>query len=323
MPKEQMFQPNHWAKMHRGGGLAGLKRIQNWDDLRHFLAVARHGTLSAAAAALGTDHTTVARRIQRLEDRLAARIFYRSNLGYTLTVAGDRLLPLAEAMEAGYIAAASMEGESPAVTGTVRVGTPDGFGTFFLAPRVKRLTALHPKLEVELLATARVFSLSKREADIVISLTSPDHARVVSRRLTDYSLYIYAARAYLKAGKPILSAAEAQKHEFVGYIEDMLFTPELSYLSEVGERVTPRIRSTNIITQIHATLAGAGLCMLPAFIARDYPDLVAVLPAKIALKRAFYMHIHEDNQKAAPVRAVAAFISKEVAQSRAFFEPGA
>ncbi len=300
--------------------MAGRKRTQNWDDLRHFLAVARTGTLTGAAETLGTDHTTVARHIQRLEQRLATRVFYRSNLGYALTPGGERLRPIAERMEAGFIEAAGLLREDPAVSGIVRIGAPDGFGTGFLARRIHRLAAQHPGLEVELLATARVFSLSKREADIVISLTSPEHARVVSRRLTDYRLLLYAAENYLAAHPPITSLQDLPAHGFVGYIEDMLFTPELNYLSSIGAGITARLRSTNLIAQAHATLAGGGLCVLPMFIAAAYPGLVPVLPESISLKRAFYMHIHEDNQKSVPVRAAAAFISQEIAQSPGYFE---
>jgi DNA-binding transcriptional LysR family regulator len=299
--------------------MAGRRGGQNWDDLRHFLAVARMGTLSAAAELLGTDHTTVARHIRRLEERLAVRVFYRSNLGYELTAGGERLRPIAEAMEAGYIAAAAMEREDPAVSGTIRIGAPDGFGTCFLAPRVHRLAAQHPKLEIELLATARVFSLSKREADIVISLTSPQHARVVSRRLTDYRLGVYASRAYLAAHPAISGTADLSRHAFIGYIEDMLFTPELNYLSMIGAGVTARMRSTNLIAQVHATLAGSGLCVIPAFIARGYAELVPVLPETVMLKRSFFMHIHEDNRKSVHVRAAAAFISEEISRSPDFF----
>ena len=215
--------------------------------------------------------------------------------------------------------AATFETENAAISGIVRIGTPDGFGTFFLAPRVHELTAAHPGLEIELLATARLFSLSKREADIVISLTSPDHARVVSRRLTDYQLLVYAAQNYLAAHPPITSAADFQQHDFIGYIEDMLFTPELNYLSLIGDKINPRIRSTNLITQMHAALAGGGLCVLPVFIAAGQPGLAPVLPEAVSLTRSFFMHIHEDNRKAAHVRAVAAFIAAEV-ESSYFFE---
>ncbi len=300
--------------------LARRKAEHHWDDLRHFLAVARAGTLSAAAESLGTDHTTVARHIQRLEERLAVKLFFRSNLGYSLNADGEKLRPLAEAMEASYIAAAALKTENPSISGIVRIGTPDGFGTFFLAPRLPRLAALHPNLEIELLATARLFSLSKREADIVISLTSPDHARVVSRRLTDYELLVYATSGYLGAHSPIVSSSDFSRHDFVGYIEDMLFTPELNYLSLIGPNPNPRIRSTHLITQMHATLAGAGLCVLPVFIARAYPELLAVLPDRVSLKRSFYMLIHEDNRRSAHVRAAAAFISAEISGDPAIFE---
>src|SRR6516165_2771509 len=179
--------------------MANRKSAQNWDDLRYFLAVARTGTLSAAAEQLGTEHTTVARHIHALEDALNSRLFHKSNNGYGLTEAGERIVAGAEALESAYLfaqAAASSEGQT--ITGTVRIGAPDGFGSVFLAPRVRALTDRHPQLEIEIIPSARLFSLLKREAEIAIALSSPEHMRVVSRRLTDHRLYVYASRAYLK-----------------------------------------------------------------------------------------------------------------------------
>src|SRR6202012_1261869 len=106
--------------------------------------------------------------------------------------------------------------------------------------------------------------------------------------------------------------ADFSRHEFVGYIEDMLFTPELNYLSTIGGGIVARLRSTNLIAQVHATLAGSGLCVVPAFIARTYNELVPVLPDTVSLTRSFFMHIHEDNRKSAQVRAAAAFISAAI-----------
>jgi len=300
--------------------MAGNRKAENWDDLRHFLAVARAGTLSGAAEILGTDHTTVARRVQRLEEQLAETVFYRSSSGYSLTQAGEKLQPIAEAMEAGYIAAASTQGANPVVSGTVRIGAPDGFGTWFLAQRIHKLASVHPNLEIELLVTARMFSLTKREADMVISLSAPEHLRVVSRRITDYRLMVYASRDYLLSHAKITQPGDFSKHDFVGYIEDMLFTTELNYLSAIGTGIRARIRSTNLIAQVNATLAGAGLCVLPSFIARTYPELVPVLPEKVSLRRSYFMHVHEDNSKAANVRAAATFIATEVSEAQAVFE---
>jgi len=300
--------------------MAGHKNAQNWDDLRYFLAVARAGTLSGAAEQLGTDHTTVARRVQRLEVQLAETIFQRASSGYVLTPAGEKLQPIAEAMEAGYIAAASTQGANQVISGCVRIGAPDGFGTWFLAQRIHKLAALHPKLEIELLVTARVFSLTKREADVVITLTTPEHLRVIARRITDYRLRVYASRDYLSSHPKIFHPEDFCRHDFVGYVEDMVFTPELNYLTAIGTGIRARTRSTNLIAQVNATLAGSGLCVLPAFITRSYPELVPVLPEKVSLRRSYFMHVHEDNSKAANVRAVATFIATEVSEAQAVFE---
>ena len=299
---------------------AARSQARNWDDLRFFLAVARTGTLTAAAARTGTEHTTVARRIQALEEGLGSRLFHRSNQGYALTAAGEGLLASAEAMESAFVSAtASADRDGRTVAGTVRIGAPDGFGSVFLAPRMHRLARRHPGLEIEIVATARIFSLSKREADIVVSLSSSAQARVVTRRLTDYRLFVYAAPAYLAGAPPIRAVSDLGGHSFVGYIEDMLFSRELNYLDVIGPDASARLRSTNLLAQVHATLAGAGLCILPAFIASAHPGLVAVLPEHVSLTRAFHMHIHEDHRQAAHIREAAAFIAGEVEAARALF----
>jgi DNA-binding transcriptional LysR family regulator len=262
----------------------------------------------------------VARHIHALEDELESRLFHKSNSGYGLTDAGERLIAGAEALESAYVfakAAASSEGQP--ITGTVRIGAPDGFGSVFRAPRVRALTDRHPKLEIEILPSARLFSLPKREADIAIGLSSPEHMRVVSRRLTDHILYVYASRAYLKEAAPIVAREDLKNHPFIGFVEELLFAPQLDYLHLIGADVEPRIRSTNVLTQLHATLAGSGLCMLPAFVASGYPTLAPVLPEQVSLTRSFHMHIHEDHRRAVHVREVAAFIAAEVERNRSLF----
>jgi len=306
---------NEWQQ-----AMANRKPGQNWDDLRYFLAVARTGTLSAAATQLGTEHTTVARHIHVLEVEMNSRLFHKSNTGYGLTAAGERLLAGAEAVESAYVVAkAAASTEVQTITGTVRIGAPDGFGNVFLAPRVRALTDRHPQLEIEIVPSARLFSLLKREAEIAIGLSSPEHMRVVSRRLTDHRLYVYASRAYLKEAPPIVSREDLKKHPFIGFVEDLLFAPQLDYLDLIGANVEPRIRSTNVLTQLHATLSGGGLCMLPAFVASGYPALAPVLPEQVSLMRSFHMHIHEDHRRAAHVREVAAFIAAEVERNHSLF----
>jgi len=141
----------------------------------------------------------------------------------------------------------------------------------------------------------------------------------VARRLTDYRLLVYAAESYLAGTGPIAEVGDLSGHPFVGYIEDMLFTRELNYLGALGPPVSARLRSTNLLAQVHATLGGAGLCVLPAFIAAAHPGLVPVLPGAVSLTRSFHMHIHEDHRKAAHIRAVAGFIAGEVEAAAALF----
>ena len=301
------------------------KPSQSWDNLRYFLAVARRGTLSAAAKQLETEHTTVARHIHALEEELANRLFHRSNSGYGLTAMGERLLAGAEAIESAYASAkAAANSEGQTIGGTVRIGTPDGFGSLFLAPRVRILTDRHPKLQIEILVTARPFSLLKREADIAIGLSMPEHMRLVSRRLCDSRFYVYGSLAYLEKATPIVTIEDLKHHPFIGFVEELLFAPQLSFAEAIGADIEPRIRSTNVVAQLHATLAGSGLCVLPAFIGSGYPALVPILPEEASVTLSLHMHIHEDYKSAAPVGVVAAFIAAEVERERSlFFAPTA
>jgi DNA-binding transcriptional LysR family regulator len=304
--------------------MANKQLNDSWDSFRYFLAVARAGTLSAAATQLRIEHTTVARHIRMLEDELKSQLFHRSNQGYELTEAGQRLLLTAEVVEGAVVSAKAATVSEQQIAGTVRVGAPDGFGTVFLAPRLGALARLHPLLDVEIFATPKLFSLSKREADIAIGLSVPKQVRIVSRRLTDYLLFVYGSQAYLDAAPPILSVDDMRNHPIIGYVEEMVFAPQVSYLTAIGPNVEARIRSPSLIAQAHAALGGAGLCILPAFIGSSYPTLVPVLPDKVSLTRSFHMHIHEDHRKAAHVRAVASFIVDEVQRSAAIFrEPDA
>ena len=293
---------------------------ENWDDFRYFLAVARAGTLSRAADRLGTDHTTVARHIQSLEEDMNQKLFHRSNSGYELTEAGQRLSSAAEVLESAFISARAATGQrTDVISGTVRVAAPDGFGTLYLAPRLAALTKRHPGLEIELLATARLFSLSKREADIAIGLSRADHMRVVSRRLTDYRLFLYGSRSYLGNSKPVMEKADLRGHQLIGYIEESVFTQELNHLNALGEHFEARIRSANLLAQVHATLSGSGLCILPAFIAVLYQELIPVLPEEIAITHSLHMHIHEDQRQVPHIREVATFIASEVTKDYALF----
>ncbi len=294
----------------------------NWDDLRFFLAVARTGRLTAAARQLGAEHTTVSRRITNLERDMNARLFERSPQGYTLTEQGNKLLISAEELESVAIAAQDeISGSDYALSGAVRIGSPEGFGTYFLAPCLAKLSLIHRDLDIQLIARPRVFSLSKREADIAISLERPREGRLHSRKLTDYSLSLFASKEYLANTSMPKNLEDLNDHRIIGYIDDLIFTPELDYLPEVSKSLQPKLTSTSVVAQMVATKAGAGICILPTFMAINEPDLVHILPDKVQLIRAFWLIIHSDMRKLARIKTVSDFIAKEIRNQRTVFLP--
>lgn len=292
----------------------------DWNNLRAFLAVARTGRLTAAAARLGADHATISRRVTALEASLRARLFDRSPTGYALTPHGESLMPRAEAMESLALAAQAEVGESDMrVTGAVRIGAPEGFGSYFLAPRMAALADRHPELEIQLVAIPGLVSLSKREADIAVTLSPPREGRLLTRKLTDYRLSLYGAPAYLDARAPITTRADLGDHRFIGYIEDLLYAPELDYMEAPDVEIHVRLKSSNLIAQLQAAVAGAGLCVLPDFIAAHDPRLRRVLPDLVGLERSLWLVTHQDLKALARIRAVTDFMVEQVKGARPAF----
>ena len=281
----------------------------DWNDLQYCLAVARDATVSAAAKRLGVDHATVIRRIDRLESALGAKLFVRRKTGYEITDAGRRAMAVAESIESEIRSGqAEIGGGGAHLTGSVRIGAPDGFGSYFLAPRLGAFADQHRDLDLELVATARLFSLSKREADIAISLAMPQEGRIFGRKLVDYRLFLYASKDYLERTPEIRQRSDLMGRRVIGYIGELLFTPELDYLPQVLPGLSAQIRSANLIAQLQAVLAGVGVAVLPRFLARNFPQLVPILPDEISILRSFYLLMHADGRQFPQVRAVADYL---------------
>ena len=181
----------------------------DWDDARYFLAVAREGQMLGAARRLGVSQALLSRRVASLERAVGARLLHRGTRGCTVTEDGQAMLAAAERVEAEMLAGlARIRGREDEVAGSIRIGAPDGFGSAYLAPRLKRLTAAFPRLQVQLVPVPRSFSLSGREADIAVMVGRPEKGRLRVRRLTNYSLSLYATTGYLaQAGRPARRAA--------------------------------------------------------------------------------------------------------------------
>ena len=291
----------------------------NWDDARMFLAVARTGQILAASRRLGVNHATLSRRVSALEEALKTRLLIRRTNGCDLTAEGEAFLRAAERMETEMLAVQASIGRiDTAVAGTVRVGAPDGFGVSFLAPRLGRLTARHPELKVQLVPVPRSFSLSQREADIAITLERPEQGRLVSSKLTDYTLGLYASRDYLAENGTPETVEDLKAHRRVGYVEDLIFTASLNFTGEIMRSWDAGFEISSATGQTEAVRSGAGVGILHDYIARQYPELVRLLP-ETSIRRAYWTTWHESARDLTRVRTVAEFVQELVRQEHAIF----
>lgn len=294
--------------------------MADWDDLRVFLAVARAESLSGAGKLLKLDPATVGRRIGRLEEAMAVRLFSRSAQGYALTGEGQRLL--AHAGRAEQAVAEAMEevgSEGSGLTGQVRIGAPDGSANYLLPQIVAGICADHPGLEVQIVAQPRVFNLSKREADMAIAVSPPASGHLTVQKLTDYKLHLAASRAYLDRHPPIRTLADLRQHRTIGYIQDLVFDKELDYQSEAGmEAVT--LASNSVSVQFNWVRNGAGIAVVHDFALPAAPGLVKVLPDQVSLTRSFYLIRHPDDRRVERLNRFAELLAQGVRREVARLE---
>ncbi len=283
----------------------------DWDDARMFLALARAGQILGASRTLGVNQSTLSRRMAALEAAFGTKLIARRTHGSELTDAGAALAETLERVETEMLAVqARLQGAAAAAAGTVRIGAPDGFGVGFLAPRLAALVDRHPDLTVQLVPTPRGFSLSRREADLAVMVGRPERGRLVARKLTDYSLGLYASPAYLSAHPEPEVAADLLGHRLVGYVEDLVAAPALSYAGEFLRGWRSRVEITSAVGQVEAVCAGAGIGALHDYLVSGR-GLVRVLPELTAV-RSYWLAIHENLRDVARVRAAAEFLSDEV-----------
>jgi DNA-binding transcriptional LysR family regulator len=296
----------------------------DWDNLRFFLEVARTQRVSAAARRLKVQHTTVARRMRGLEQALDTLLFEKSrNTGFVLTEQGQRLMAHAEEMESALLNAREQISDiGQALTGHVRIGATEGFGTYVVAPLATDFLRRFPQITLDVLPVPRFVSLSKREADLAITLERPQRGPYVSGKLCDYALKLYGTARYLATHPPIAARGDLDRHTFIGYVDELIFSEHLRYLEDIVPASRSRVilRSTSVIAQYHAALAGHSLAILPCFIAAQDPRLVAVLPEEIAINRSFWMYCHEDLRKLKRIAALWDFMRESVLRNAALLD---
>ncbi|HEY1432032.1 MAG TPA: LysR family transcriptional regulator [Stellaceae bacterium] len=293
-----------------------------WDDVRFFLAVARAGSLSGAARALGVGHVTVGRRITLLEKRLGVILLNRTSDGFATTSAGQAILRECVAMES---AAMDLErivaGRDSLIAGSVRVTTPEGLAYQLVAPAIAVLRETHPELRVDLIAGVRSLDIARREADLAVRFARPSASDLVCRKLGEVAFSLYASKHYLaRTGVPNQGQglADFDLITFTGAPTAM--SPFFMGESLEGARIA--LRCDNPLIQLRAAASNVGIVEAACFLGDSSPDLVRVWPDKAPARRVVWLIMHQDMRRAARIRAVSAAIGDAFRRQRSILEDG-
>ena len=294
----------------------------DWEKVRIFLEVARAGQILKASKQLRLNHATVARQLTALERSLNAKLLERHTSGCALTPAGEALVTAAERAESEFLKVGStIGGTTEAITGTVRVGAPDGVGNYFLAERLGSLAAKHPGLVIQLVPLPRTFSLSRREADVAITLDRPKQGRLILSKLTNYSLSVYAADSYLAREGHIKNESDLAGRLFVTQVEDFVYSRALDYAATLGRLMSRRYECGSVVAQMEAVRGGHGVGILHDYAAQRYPELRRLLP-DVRFVRTYWLTSHPDTHETRRVQEVHRFIVSAVKAARSTFEAG-
>ena len=270
----------------------------NWDDIRVFMAVVRGQGLTGAARELRMDPATIGRRITRLEADLGLPLFKKSPQGYLLTDEGARVHDKARGAEASVMAMGREADSGEGLSGQIRIGAPDGCAAFLLPQVCASIRAAHPGLEFQILALPRVVNLSRREADLAITVSPPATGRLTVQKIADYALHFACHR-------DLMDRAEALPT--VGYIPDMIFDRELDYLSGTG-REEVQMASNSVTVQLAMLRQKAGVGIVHDFALPAAPELTRVMTERLSLNRTYHLIRHEADRHSDRLTQVAGWL---------------
>jgi DNA-binding transcriptional LysR family regulator len=245
-----------------------------WSDIRIFLAIAREGTLGAAARRLGQTQPTMGRRLKALEAAAGHVFFQRTKDGFVLTDEGNLMMAHALRMEEETVAIErQLAGSARALDGMLRISCSDWFGLHVLSPVLAEFSRAHPKVVIELLTDARMLSLSRREADLVFRIrpfTEPD---VISRKLMHIDYGLYAATG---SGNPV--PGDGSGFGLVTMDEAFSGMPDVEWLMRQFPNAAITMRSNNRDVQAALCARGAGLAVLPRPLGDGFAGLTWLSP---------------------------------------------
>jgi DNA-binding transcriptional LysR family regulator len=283
-------------------------RALDWENLRFFLELARARTLSDTARRLRVNHSTVARRIARLERDLGITLFDRGPRGYDVTAHAARLIEHAERME-GEIDTLHrrLSGEQVALEGVVRITTVDSFATYLLTPELPRFHARYPSIHIELVSANQELNLGRREADMALRLGRPRDSGLVARKLADIPYFLYGAKSLVRALRPH-TLADLVDQSFLGYDNGLFNVAQEDWLDQTIKERRTVFRTNTLEPLLTAARAGLGLAMLPAFVAGRDPGLARVPISEAMPPRELWLLVHGDLRRSPRIRAALDFV---------------
>src|ERR1700722_14079375 len=283
--------------------------MTDWDDVRYFLAVAREGSVRAAAERLEVTHSTVLRRIAQLEERLGAQMFEKLPSGYRLTNAGEEILEFAEQMEASSNRLETrVFGRDQSVRGRLRVTLAPTLATHLLMPDFADFARLHPDIEMEIVSTGELANLTNREADVAI--------RVVYER-SALPLHLHGLKGPGLFGgvymsRDLLAEWRAGAPDRIRWIVTSGYGPDWAHVGEVRATDVP-FRTTDTEAQIVAVRHGLGMTTLPCFVGDSDPLLVRVPGSAMHRHGTLWLLTHGETRKTKRVRLFTEFVSRRLA----------
>jgi DNA-binding transcriptional LysR family regulator len=282
-------------------------------DLMALLAVVRGRTFTAAATSLGINHTTVARRIRSLEQALGERLLVAAPGGWELTATGRDVLATAEAIATALdqLPHGSSSASPRKLRGLVRVNSTEVFGIKVVAPALTSVRAQHPDISFELASVTRPTPAYGAAADLDIGVTRPSSPRLRVRKLVDYELGLFAAPSYLATHGMPSSVSELAQHSPVYYVESMLQVADLDLVDRLFPRRAGVLGATSVLAQLEMTRRGAGIGLLPVFLAVDAPELVRVLAGSTSAVLTFWLSARTENLRRPEVAAVTEAVEEQ------------
>jgi DNA-binding transcriptional LysR family regulator len=288
--------------------------MYDWNDLKYLLAVARHGSSTAAARALNVNQSTVQRRLAELERQLGHDLVERQQSGYRLTTLGEALLPHAESVASAAAAFERQVNEaSRGTSGAVRLTCPEPIAIRLAqAGFLDRFKSRYPDLTIEFVLSDRYIDLAKGEADVALRSGDTDDAILVGRKVADSIWAIYASKEYLaRHGQPS-SLDDVVTRPLIGLTENLSKHRLAIWLQEVAPHATFAARSTSVLGLVSAAKSGVGIAALPIALGDAEPELVRVLPPVAELTRAWRVLCHPNHRHSRRVSAFFDFVQLEL-----------